>query len=156
MSADVSAPERPTPVGMRLMQLTTAAWIYAFGMAVHGSDHAMRGFRTDDHDHAAWPGPVQVFLGFATLFFAVTAVLLARSGQRWAPIGLAVGGLGSGFTFLGLHLAPEWGHVVDTFPMAGEGAHITGYSWVTMVIGVAGSFVLGVAAVRALKAGRAG
>ena len=156
MSASLTSPARTPHPALRLFTLVPAAWCYAVGMTVHGSDHLIRGLRTDHHhDHAAWPGPVQVFLAAVTVVLAIGAVLIARSRHPYAPAVLAVLGIGSGLTFLALHLMPGWGHVVDTFITAGSGAHITGYSWVTMTIGVSGCFILGAAAVRTLRSGQA-
>jgi len=150
MSATPAAPPRSMPEVYPARRLIPAAWCYAVGMTLHGSDHLRRGLRMNRHDHAAWPGRVHVLLAGVTVAIAVFAVLVARSGHRLAPAGAAIIGLGSAATFLALHLAPGRGHVVDTFVDPMHGAQVGAWSWLTVFLGVSGCLMLGVAGLRAL------
>lgn len=132
--------------------LTYAAVGYAVGMVVHGLDHAMRGFTTDDH-HAAWPGWLQIVMAVLTLVVSALALALVISGQRYAPVAAIIIGFGSFAVFLTIHVLPRWGILSDSFMTAESGAMVTTYSWATAVLEMATALAFGIAGVRALKQG---
>ena len=139
---------RPTS----LLDLRVAVYVFAIGLSVHGTDHLVRGLRTDNH-HAAWPGQIQVILAGGTVVISLFTIALVRSGHRWAPVGAAIIGFGAAATFLLLHMSPGWAPWIDTFMSPQSGAMVNDYSWVTAALGISSCMLLGVAGVLAARRG---
>ena len=148
MAGNETARIRP-PWDVADRSLRYAAFGYAIGMVVHGSDHAFRGLTGDNH-HAAWPGSVQIVM--ATLTLAISALILALvlSGHRHAPVAAIVIGFGSAAVFLLIHTLPAWGFN-DSFVSPESGARVTAFSWVTAAMGIAAALWLGLVGVRARR-----
>lgn len=146
MAANETVPTR-RPAGAADRLLKYAAFGYAIGMAVHGSDHALRGL-TVDHHHAVWPGGVQIVMAMLTVALSALILTLVLSRQRRAPIAAIVIGFGSAAIFLLIHMLPAWGYN-DSFVSAGSDARITAFSWVTAVVGISAALLLGFAGLRA-------
>ena len=126
--------------GSRLLFLGAVG--YATGMTIHGVDHTARGLAGDD-TYASWPAGVQVFMGALTLAFSAVAVWSAAKQVRHAPLIGIVVGLGSGTTFMVVHMLPSWAAFTDSFVNAHPDAHVSAYSWVTATVGISLSFVYG-------------
>lgn len=123
------------------------ALAYTAGMTVHGIDHAMRGVHAE-HDHAAWSGNVQIFMGALTLVVSGLMVVLVLVDYGHVHIAAMIIGFGSAALFLTVHLSPQWGAITDSFLSASSGSHVTSFSWITAAIGIAAAVGLGVAGYR--------
>ena len=143
MTAKRSMPRRHSD-GTASRSLMYAAICFALGMGIHSVDHAFRGFMAEE-DHAVWPGGVQIAIAAIVLALPLLTVALVRSGHRHSPVVAMVVGYGSAAAFLLIHLPPEWRGINDSFVSAEAGSHVTAYSWVTALVGIAGSLWLGVA-----------
>ena len=130
--------------------MVNAAWAYLIGMTIHATDHLYRGM-TGDSMHASWPDWLQDVLAVVAVALPAAMLLFVRSGHSRAPLVAAVVGLGSAGVFFALHALPSWGPFTDSFVDPMHGAQVSWYSWATVVLGVGGSLVLGIAGTKELR-----
>ena len=123
--------------------MTYGAAAYAIGMIVHGTDHGLRGLSGDDQG-ASWPAGLQIVMAVLTVVVSLLAVAVARRGDDRAALATMVIGFGSGLVFLGIHMLPSWAAFTDSFVAAPDGAHVSGYSWLTASLGISAAFSFGI------------
>ena len=143
MTTNQTAPRSPaqTKTGRFLKY---AAFCYAVGMIVHGSDHLLRGLTGDDRQ-ASWPGAVQIVMAALTVGVSALAIAVALSDCRHAAVASMIIGFGSAAVFLAIHVLPSWASFTDSFVSAEAGARVSDYSWITASFGISAAFVLGLA-----------
>jgi hypothetical protein len=128
--------------GYRLPSLKTATVAFIVALAVHGTDHAIRGTGVIQ-PLVQWGGTIQVI-------FAVGVLALVLREHGSAAPAAAVLGLGSAFLFAQAHLLPHWGPASDSYLNPSLGAGVTAFSWVTAALEVGAGLILGAVAVRGL------
>lgn len=116
-------------------RLRYAAVIFAVGLAVHGADHARRGFDAVS-DPVEWAGTTQIVL-------ALIALVLVGVRHRWAPHAAIVVGFASAFGFAAAHVLPTWGVFSDSFLTPAHHAGVTWFSWVTAGLEIGAGLVFG-------------
>lgn len=129
---------RPTGLASAPMDLkrTTLAFFLAF--TIHGLDHLRRGLDVV-HPSVLLGGTLQ---GIFALFVLATVL----GGHRAAPMLAMVLGFGSAILFTSAHLLPHWSPNSDSYIDPAPGAGVTLFSWVTAVLEVGMSLLLGAVA----------
>src|SRR6478609_10284675 len=146
----MAVPTAPTPGSVGLARrspepLRVAAVVFAVALLVHGADHLRRGMDVVTPE-VFWLGNVQLVLSLVTL------VLVFR-GHRWAPA-FAVGiGFASAIGFSAAHLLPHWSAFSDSFTGAHHAPHVTAFSWFAACFEIVAGLALGIAGLRARRAG---
>ncbi|MGH3739584.1 MAG: hypothetical protein ACRDT6_28890 [Micromonosporaceae bacterium] len=136
------------PLSAQERRLRYAAVIFAVALAVHGADHAHRGFDVVS-DQIMWAGNTQIVL-------ALIALGLVAVRHRWAPYAAIVVGFASALGFTAAHLFPSWGVFSDSFLTPAADAGVTWYSWVSAVAEIGADLLFGWAGVDVLRHARAG
>lgn len=121
--------------------LRWAAALYALGLIVHTLDHVRRGTGVLTPE-VFWLGTVSTAAGVITV-----GLVMAR--HRLAPLAAALLGVPVAVGVAAVHLLPHWSAVSDAFPGA-AGTGVTAYSWVVVLVEIAGASLLGVAGLRML------
>lgn len=111
---------------VRFDALRYSALAFAIGLAVHGVDHAIRGFDVVSGEVAV-AGNVQ-------LVAAMVTVALVFLGHRFAPTAAILIGAGSALGFSAAHLLPTWSAFSDSFVTPAPGAGVTAFSWLTALL----------------------
>lgn len=127
---------------VRFDALRYAALAFAIGLAVHGVDHAIRGFDVVSGEVAV-AGNVQ-------LVAAMVTVALVFLGHRWAPRAAILIGAGSALGFSAAHLLPTWSAFSDSFVTPAPG--VTAFSWVTALLEIGTALVFAVVGARQRRA----
>jgi hypothetical protein len=126
--------------------LKYAALFYALGLALHTSDHLRRGLDAVT-PQVLWAGNVSTAIGVAVAALVVV-------GHRSGPLLAAVTGIPVAVGVAAVHLLPKWSAFSDAF----VGAHNTGvtaFSWLVVLLEIAGAVAMGVAGWAVLREERA-
>jgi len=122
--------------------LHRAALFFLFGFVVHNVDHARRTLDAVT-DQVIWGGTL---VGMVT---AVTITLLVTR-HRLGPLVAAGAGFYIAFGVAASHLLPQWSALSDPLP----GGDVDAFTWVAVLLEVAGALALGVAGLVAMRAHR--
>lgn len=127
-------------------QLRQTAALFAVGFAIHGVDHAIRGFTPT-------PTPV-IVAGNLQAVLVIVTVALVFTGHRLAPHAAIGIGLASAIGFSLAHLLPTWGWFSDSFvtPVADSG--VSWFSWVSVFAEIGTALIFVYIANRTLRARR--
>lgn len=122
--------------------LHRAALFFLFGFAVHNADHARRGLHVVT-DEVIWAGTM------VSMVAAVTVTLLVTR-HRLGALVAAGAGFYIAFGVSASHLLPQWSALSDPLP----GGDVDTFTWIAVLLEVAGALALGVAGLLALRARR--
>ena len=127
--------------------LHRGAGLYALGTVLHTADHVRRG---SDVLTAASRA-----LGGGLTILAIVAIVVILARRHYAPAAALGIGATHAFWIIAGHLAPRWNSFSDTFPGAAATNGVTGFSWVTAVLELAGAVAVAVIGARLLRRQRA-
>jgi len=121
--------------------LRSAAIFYGVGLAIHTADHIRRG-------SGVLPPAVRTAGAISTILGVIAVVLVLRR-HRLAPLIAALVGFQGAIGIARVHLLSSPGSFSDAFPGA-VGTGVTAFSWVAVILEIAGALVLGIAAANVL------
>lgn len=125
--------------------LRYGALLYGAGLALHLADHIRRGIDvlTPEVERA---GYLSTIVGLV-----VIALILVR--HRWAPAMAAAIGIPVAVGVAAVHLLPRWSDLSDSF-VGPRGTGVNGFSWMVVLVEIAGALALGLAGLNALRGPR--
>lgn len=123
--------------------LRQAAWVYAAGLALHTADHLIRG--------AGSVTTLVTTTGAVTTTAGVVAIGLVLMRDRRGPAAASGVGIPIALGIVAVHLVPRWSALSD--PFVGTAAPgVTAFSWLVVLIELAGAAAFGLAGIRLRRA----
>lgn len=122
--------------------LRYAAVLYAVGTALHTADHLRRG-----SDVLTTTSRI---LGASLTIAAFISVGFVLTKHRLAPLVIVAVAFPHAFWITAGHLLPRWNSFSDAFPSAPLANGVTGISWATALLELAGAVAIGLVGARVL------
>lgn len=116
--------------------LRRAAWVYAAGLALHTADHLIRGTDTV----TLWVKAA----GAVTTTAGIVAIALVLMRDRRGPSAARAVGFPIALGIVAVHLLPSWSPLSDPF-VGTPAAGVTAFSWLVVLIELAGAAAFGAA-----------
>jgi len=125
-----------------MLRLTTAVFVTVY--FVHGVDHLRRGL-----DFESTP---IIVIGTVQTLLVVFAVVLVATRSHRAPLAAVVVGTVNAAGFIVQHVLPAWfGPLSDSFIDAPPDHHVSGFSWLFVVLDVLSALAFATAGGLALR-----